>query len=158
MGCITWGLYNISIKGNIYYEKETGLPFTYKSIRKKVYIPTNDDIPVKESIWFESEEEDTSMEKISLPILSERFRQFARMDGNYLWPYFKNVEGKSGIAYRAPVHLILEYFPTWETVEKSDEWKKHGPNNDWDETKHNLFKECLEWCNKQGGFCGEWPW
>lgn len=145
MGCITWTLFNNKSARQIYFEPDTGLPYTIEVIYKKVYIPLKE-------IPFVEEKENLSVEDKNMPILPERFRQFARMDGNYLWPYFKNVN--YSIPLKAPVYYLLQHFPTWESIKESDEWAQ----NNWDETKHNLFKECLEWCNTQKGFWGQWPY
>ena len=142
MGYLTWSLFRITKEPRaIYYEPKTGLPYTYEIVQKKVYV----DVHVKNSV-------DTK----DIQALPERFRQFSEMNGNYLWPYFRKVDREKHVL-EADVSLLLENFPTWENVKKSDEldeFTKHG----WDEEKHNLFKECLEWCKEQGGFWGKWPY
>ena len=157
MGYITWRLFtSTKSSGYIYFEPDTGLPYKIKTIYKKVYIPVKGKKFVEEKLVEDKsiKDEEKTIEECYVSILPERFRQFARMDGNYLWPYFKNVDGMYG-SLQAPIYHILQYFPTWESIKESDKWTQNG----WDETKHNLFKECLEWCNTQEMvFWGEWPY
>jgi hypothetical protein len=124
MGCITWKLFN---KRYINHDPYTGRAY---------FNPLDESQTIKEA-----------------PIFPEQFRRFARMDGNYIWPYVKNVVGGwSGCS--SDIAPLLKHFPTWDSIKESDEWAQHG----WDETAHNLFKECLEWCDAQGGFWAEWPY
>jgi hypothetical protein len=160
MGCITWTLYKCSSSGRINFEHNTGLPYVRISLCKKVHIPVEETSYTEEKVILDLTEssikndyilslKELHMKYSNIPVLPKQFCQFAKMDGNYLWPYFKNIGG-----LYASVNKILEHFPSWESIKESDMWAKNG----WDETKHNLFKECLEWCQKQGGFCGEWPY
>jgi hypothetical protein len=154
MGYITWVLQRTlpEFKGVIYFDPDTGHPYTYEIIQKKVYLPMKE----KPNVDYENAclpmEEKPSVVHKNMIKLPERFCQFAKMGGNYLFPYFSNGPLKNH--YRADINLLLENFPTWESIKENDDLSK----NEWDETKHNLFKECLEWCAKQGGFSGLWPW
>lgn len=142
MGLLSWTLFRINTinKEFIYYESETGRPYIFETIQ------TGESIPVREKRLKDHFE----------PGLPERFRQFARMDGNYLWPYVRTVDRKYAIVH-ADVALLLEHFPTWEYIRNSEQFDELNKNG-WNENKHNLFKECLAWSKGQGGFWGEWPY
>ena len=161
MGWITWRLYSIyyrndnSVSGSVYYEPDTGLPYTYECIRKKVYLHVKGGVPAPAEEEAVQTEEAPVQDSHPVPALPQRFSQFATIDGNHLWPYIEIVDRKYS-RLDDTISLILKHFPTWESVKNSDSWAKHGVTSGWDETKHNLFKECLEWCNEQGRFYSEW--
>jgi hypothetical protein len=151
MGHITWML-NKNIPNStdiVHFEPDTGLPYTFKMIQTKIYIPVKGTKSIEDTYVEDTSVEDTSVEENDVPILPEQYRQFAKMDGNHLYPYFCKTDFMI-----TDIALILKHYPSWESIKESDEWAKNG----WDETKHNLFKECLEWCNTQGGFWGQWPY
>lgn len=141
MGWITWTLYRLpeSRDGSLFYHiqyDKSGWPHK------------------RHSFWHSCEQGGgyPSLRKEDQLTIPEKYCPFITMDGNHLSHYFKDINGGFG-TYMADVPTILKTFPTWESIKDSDDWAKHG----WDETKHNLFKECLEWCAAQGRFVAMWP-
>jgi hypothetical protein len=85
--------------------------------------------------------------------IPERFIGFTNMRGWHLMEYVRPIDMEED-CYTANTFTLLYYFPEWESIKDS----KALAEVDWDEAKHNLFKEFLEWCDERGGFTASWSY
>jgi hypothetical protein len=84
--------------------------------------------------------------------LPEQFRRFAQMRGHHLMHYVQRFSDTN--IFEASPYALLHRFPEWSAIKDSDRWAEY----EWDETQHNLLKECLEWCDQKGGFNVSWSY
>lgn len=81
----------------------------------------------------------------------ERFLPFMEMRGWHLMEYVGPIDREEDRT-NANTFTLLYYFPEWAQIKDS----KSFEGTSWDEAKHTLFKEFLEWAEKRGGFSAAW--
>jgi hypothetical protein len=116
---------------NLYVDHKTGLPYVFHQKQLK-------NTPF-------------SLEEWRIP---EHLRSFAQMRGWHLIHYVKHIDQDGAGPSRAGPEALLYEFPSWEDIKENECWKYA----DWDEAKHNLFKEFLQWCAEKGGFSVSWSY
>ncbi len=130
MGYLSYSLMRKTSSGErVYFETDTGMPYIF--LDKKIYVDVNRD-----------------------SILPEKIRQFAVLNGPHFRCYYDVVRQWTYYDVDIDNAILAKHYPSWESIEGKEELANHG----WDETKHNGFKEFLDWSNAQGGFIGDWSY
>jgi hypothetical protein len=85
-------------------------------------------------------------------VVPQKYREFLSTRVGYISCYTKGAEIDMR-NFHMKVNELLEYFPTWQEV--TEMW--NGVNLDiWNEEKHTLFKEALEWFASKNCFMASW--
>lgn len=121
--------WTVHLNLDLYIDRTTGLPYTLD----KSWQPR----PFNAEEWR----------------VPERFLPFMEMRGWHLMEYVGPIDREEDRT-NANTFTLLYYFPEWESIKNSKSFEATS----WDEAKHTLFKEFLEWADEKGGFTAAWSY